>query len=170
MSDPAESIREQSHRLPRACYCGEVAVAYTARLVTGGEPIHSPRVAVVLIDVLAASAIQHSCSVPIYCVMPDHVHVIFQGTNGSADTWRAMVAFKQRSGFWLARHLAGTRWQKDFYDHILRSEDEVRDALAYIAANPLRAGLVRDPDDYLFIGSIGNEPAGSRDTMRHCAR
>jgi REP element-mobilizing transposase RayT len=162
MPDPADSIREQSHRLPRACYCGEVAVAYTARLVSGGEPIHCPRVALALIDVLAASAIKHSCSVPIYCIMPDHVHVILQGADGSSDTWRAMVAFKQRSGFWLARHLSGTRWQKDFYDRILRSEEEVRDALAYIAANPLRAGLVRNPAEFPFTGSIGCEPAGSR--------
>jgi REP element-mobilizing transposase RayT len=162
MPDPADSIREQSHRLPRACYCGEVAVAYTARLVSGGEPIHRPQVAQALIDVLTASTIQHSCSVPIYCIMPDHFHVILQGADGSADTWRAMVAFKQRSGFWFSRHRASTLWQKDFYDHILRSEDEIRDALAYVAANPLRAGLVRDPAEYLFTGSIGCEPAGPR--------
>ena len=163
MPDSADSIREQSHRLPRACYCGEVAVAYTARLVSGGEPIHLPRVAQALLDVLTAAAIKHSCSVPIYCIMPDHVHMILQGTDGKADTWRAMVAFKQRSGFWLARHLSGTRWQKDFYDHILRSEEEARDALVYIVANPLRAGLVLDPAEYPFTGSIGNEPVGSRD-------
>jgi len=94
--------------------------------------------------------------------MPDHFHVILQGADGSADTWRALVAFKQRSGFWLSRHLASTRWQKDFYDHILRSEDEVRDALVYIAANPLRAGLVRDPAEYPFTGSIDPGPAGFR--------
>jgi REP element-mobilizing transposase RayT len=95
--------------------------------------------------------------------MPDHVHLIFQGTHGSADTWAAMTAFKQRSGFWFARHRLRMRWQKDFYDHVLRSEEEVRDALVYIAANPLRAGLVRDPAEYPFTGSIGHEPAGSRD-------
>jgi putative transposase len=163
MPEPADLVREQTHRLPRACYCGELAVAYTARLVPGGEPIHCPRVAEPLIDALTASAVQHSCSVPIYCIMPDHVHVILQGTGGSADTWRAMVAFKQRSGFWLARRISGTRWQKDFYDHILRSEGEVRNALVYIAANPLRARLVRDPAEYPFTGSIGHEPEGSRD-------
>jgi hypothetical protein len=85
LPDPADSIREQSHRLPRACYCGEVAVAYTARLVSGGEPIHRPRVAQAVISVLTASAIQHSCSVPIYCIMPDHVHVILQGTDAGAE-------------------------------------------------------------------------------------
>ena len=111
LPDPADSIREQSHRLPRTCYCGEVAVDFTARLVSGGEPIHRPHVARALIDALTTSAIQHSCSVPIYCIMPDHVHVILQGTDESADTWRAMVAFKQPSGFRLAKHLFGTRWQ-----------------------------------------------------------
>ena len=163
MPDPADTVREQTHRLPRPCYRGEVAFAYTARLVSGGEAINCPRGAQPLIDALTASAVQHSCSVPVYCIMPDHVHVIFQGTDGSADTWRAMVEFKQRSGFWLARHFPGTRWQKDFYDHILRSEDEVRDALVYIAANPLRAGLVLDPAEYPFTGSIGCEPEGACD-------
>ncbi len=146
-------------------------MAHTARLVSGGEPIDCPRVAQPLIAALTASATQHSCSIPIYCIMPDHVHVILQGSGGNADTWRAMVAFKQRSGFWLSRHVPGTRWQKDFYDRILRSEEEVRDALVYIAANPPRAGLVRDPAEYPFTGSIGYGPAGAtRHQMRSRVR
>ena len=156
MPAPADPVREASHRLPRACYRGEVAVAFTARLTADSEPLARPDVVRSLHPILATSALQHECIVPIFCFMPDHVHVIFQGTGRSADTWRAMVAFKQRSGFWLSRQVPGTRWQKDFYDHILRSEEEVRDALVYIAANPMRAGLVRYPAEYPFTGSIGS--------------
>jgi len=163
MPDPAELVREQSHRLPRTCYRGEVAVAFTARLTTGSEPLARPEMVRAMETALAASARRHTCIVPLYCFMPDHIHLILQGMDGSADTWAAMTAFKQRSGFWFARHRLRMRWQKDFYDHVLRSEKEVRDALAYIAANPLRAGLVRDPAEYPCTGSIGHEPAGSRD-------
>jgi len=156
-------LRERSHRLPLACYRGEVAVAFTARLTAESLPLTDPSVIHALITALGVSARHHECTVPVYCLMPDHVHLIIQGTDASADTWRAMTAFKQRSGYWLSRHCPGTRWQKDFYDHILRDNEDLRGAIQYIAANPVRAGLVHDPREHAFTGSIGHEPAWSRD-------
>ncbi len=108
-----------------------------------------------MIAALATAARQYACDVPLYCLMPDPLHLVLRGTTSNADTWKAMTAFKQRSGRWLARNLPGTRWQKDFYDQILRDESEMLAAIAYLAANPFRAGLVHDPTDDPLTGSIG---------------
>jgi len=156
-------LRERSHRLPLACYQGEVAVAFTARLTAGSPPLTGPDVVHALIAALGISARHHKCTVPIYCFMPNHLHVILQGTVPDADTWKAMGAFKQRSGYWFRRYCPDTRWQKDFYDHILRDEGDVRDAIVYVASNPLRAGLARDPREYPYTGAIDLEPTEPRD-------
>jgi hypothetical protein len=39
-------------------------------------------------------------------------------------------------------------WQKSFYDHGLRSEEDLKGIARYIVANPLRAGLVEHIGEY----------------------
>lgn len=65
---------------------------------------------------------------------------------------RCMKRFKQQSGFRLAK--AGFRWQKDFYDRMVRGESELRSQVRYIIANPVRAGLVEFPLDWPHTGSL----------------
>jgi REP element-mobilizing transposase RayT len=77
------------------------------------------------------------------------------GRSAEADTWRAMVRFKQKSGYWLSQSGQSVRWQKDFYDHVLRPHEDWRRQVRYIAENPVRAGLVDRWDQYLFLGAIG---------------
>jgi len=66
----------------------------------------------------------------------------------------AFARFKQASGYWLGRNRPGITWQKDFYDRVLRAEAEVIREIRYIAANPLRAGLVEDWREYPHTGSF----------------
>ena len=44
-------------------------------------------------------------------------------------------------------------WQKGFYDHQIRDEDDLLSNARYIIANPLRAGLVKDIACYPFWDS-----------------
>jgi REP element-mobilizing transposase RayT len=64
-----------------------------------------------------------------------------------------MTSFKQLSGFWLARSVGATKWQGDYYDHVLRDEEEVLRHVRYVAQNPVRRGLVDDWVDYPYTGS-----------------
>ena len=64
-----------------------------------------------------------------------------------------MRLFKQRTGFWLSRNFSHVRWQKDFYDHILRSDESIEKHMLYILNNPARKGLVKNWKDYPFKGS-----------------
>lgn len=85
--------------------------------------------------------------------MPDHLHVVLQGNSAQADVWRAMVLFKQRTGFWLKRNSPGTRWQKDFFDRILHRDEDLIGELRYIALNPVRGGLAMDWRKCSFLSS-----------------
>ncbi len=48
-------------------------------------------------------------------------------------------------------------WQKDFYDHVIREDDDLAVHVRYVLDNPCRKGLVNDWEEYPFKGSIGCE-------------
>jgi putative transposase len=49
----------------------------------------------------------------------------------------------------------GVVWQRDFFDHRLRSDESWRDKAEYIALNPVRKGLVTRPEDWPHIWMPG---------------
>jgi len=55
----------------------------------------------------------------------------------------------------LAANKFKMRWQKDFYDHVLRKNEDMVAQIKYILDNPVRRGLVSSWDEYPFSGSIG---------------
>ena len=88
-----------------------------------------------------------------YCLMPDHAHLLVEGLQPSSDLRRFTKRLKQSSGQMYA-HRAGHRlWQEGYYDRVLREGEEPKQVARYIIENPVRAGLVRSPLDYPFIGS-----------------
>lgn len=147
--------RENPHRLSRDRYRGEVTVSFTACIVQFREPFSNPKVVSEFVAILAATGTKNSCTVPIYCFMPDHLHVILHGKNREADLWRAMSAFKQATGYWFSKASDGYCWQKDFHDRIIRDVAERAAKIRYIANNPVRRGLVELWSDYPFTGAIG---------------
>ena len=64
-----------------------------------------------------------------------------------------MNDFKQRTGYAHKQATAQRLWQQGYYDRVLRPEDDRLRVIAYMLANPLRRGLVRDIRDYPFWGS-----------------
>ncbi len=52
----------------------------------------------------------------------------------------------------VSAHSIGRRvWQREYFDRILRSEEDVREKAEYIVNNPVRAGLVESQDQYPWI-------------------
>ncbi len=84
-----------------------------------------------------------------WVIMPDHAHWLFQLGEG-AELSAAMKRFKACSAHRVNDHLGrqGALWQKAFYDHALRKDEDMCGVARYIIANPLRAGLVGNIGDY----------------------
>ncbi len=84
-----------------------------------------------------------------WVVMPDHLHWMFV-LGAGAGLGEVMREYKGRSvrSINLARGVRGSLWQRAYYDHALRKEDDLHDMARYIMGNPLRAGLVTDVGDY----------------------
>jgi REP element-mobilizing transposase RayT len=45
-------------------------------------------------------------------------------------------------------------WQTHLFDHVIRNDSDLRENLAYIAMNPVRAGYVAHPHFYPFTGFL----------------
>jgi REP element-mobilizing transposase RayT len=88
---------EKRHRLPRECYRGRVTVSFTACVEGRRTPFHDAETVKLFVGKLTAALAKWHCVALIYCFMPDHLHVVIQGRDDRADTWRAMVDFKQQT-------------------------------------------------------------------------
>lgn len=148
-------MHEKPHRLPRECYRGIVTVSFTA-CIDGRTPVFTKcEVVDTFLAYLRDAIAEHECRALIYCFMPDHLHVLLHGESATADTWAAMVSFKQKTGFWFGQNGRYAKWQKDFHDHIIRANEDLAAHVRYIADNPVRWGLVERWFDYPFTGAIG---------------
>lgn len=98
-----------------------------------------------------------------FCLMSNHVHLLidqqdiaepparYDGKHSTALS-RAMRLLKRRSAALCNQILerSGPFWQHESYDHVVRNEGEFERILAYIANNPVKAGLVTDWSDWPY--------------------
>lgn len=78
-----------------------------------------------------------------FVVMPDHLHWLMQ--LGEAKELSSLV---QQIKSWASKAIGKRIWQKGFYDHALRQEEDVKKIARYIVTNPLRAKIVSKLNDY----------------------
>ena len=142
------------HRLPAECYRGFITVAFTFCIKDSKQVLSRKEIVLPCSEILFTASIQSNCDVLAYTFMPDHCHVLLQGKSELADTLHAMRNFKQKSGYWLSKHQSGIEWQKSFYDHILRTDEEIDNHMRYILENPVRKGIIGDWKEYPWKGSM----------------
>ena len=89
-------------------------------------------------------------NVYIYCLMPDHFH----GLIGPGDSGRTLGsicgAFKSLSTREYWSWGDGKLWQRQFFDHIVRNQQDFEETLEYIQLNPVRRGLVEHSADWPY--------------------
>jgi putative transposase len=97
---------------------------------------------------------KHGFSIYAYCFMPDHCHLLAAALNPSCQICKPVRSFKG-VGVTAARRMGIHKlWQANFHERILRSSDDLVAVAAYILQNPVRAGLVKEPDDWTFSGCM----------------
>ena len=99
------------------------------------------------------SAAEHGMAILVYCVMPDHLHLLVEGTTDDSDCERFVSRAKQRSAWQFKRRFGKPLWQEGYWDHVLRDAERSEAVIEYIVSNPLRKALVERPEQYAFWGS-----------------
>jgi putative transposase len=159
---PGTTMEERKHRLRPELYQGRIAVSFTACTKNRVQVFSDEVVTASIAAILVSEATRAECSVIQAVFMPDHCHIILMGETEDADVLRSMKAFKQKSGHWLSKNRPDAKWQKDFYDHILRSDEDMQKHVLYMLENPFRKGIVEDWEEYKFrFSSEFKKPANN---------
>jgi putative transposase len=102
----------------------------------------------------------HPFMIDAWIVLPDHLHCVWTLPAGDADfstRWRliktlfsrALPKTERRSA---VRIKAGERgiWQRHYWEHCIRDEDDYCRHVDYVHVNPLKHGLVRRVADWPY--------------------
>ena len=98
--------------------------------------------------VLQIASHYENVSVDKYCIMPDHIHLILRiesNVNGrilSAPTISTVIGSMKR---WVSKQIGNPIWQKSFYEHGIRNQQDYDEIWTYIDNNPLKYALNRAP-------------------------
>lgn len=109
-------------------------------------------------EILTHTLFRYGLCCPIYCCMPDHLHLLWVGILDGSDQRTAARFFRTQINPILEK--LDARLQQQPHDHVLCEEERERSAfeavVEYIARNPERAGLVpRDGfRDYKYTGCL----------------
>jgi putative transposase len=141
-------------RLSREHYQGDAVVFWTLSLFDKATGWLTPAFHSRIRELLFHTAAREGLVCPIYCLMPDHLHLVWMGLRLDSDQRNGMAFLRT----YLEPELAPARFQPQAQDRVLREEQRKRNAFArvcfYIAENPVRAELVAKPEDWPFIGSV----------------
>jgi putative transposase len=89
-----------------------------------------------------------------YCVMPNHVHVIFRvltKADGPEYSLQSIMHSLKRYTAQQVNLLLGREgqfWQHESYDHVVRDEAERVRIVSYVLSNPEKAGLIAPGENW----------------------
>ena len=107
-----------------------------------------------LIDILKETANKYQFKIWVYVFMPEHLHLLVEGNSVNSDFQKFIAVYKQKGGFKFWHEKRVHLWQDNYYEHVLRKEEDNLGIVKYILNNPVRKGLVENYQDYKYSGSL----------------
>lgn len=140
-------------RLPGFAYKGEFAYVLTLCTFARRERFADPRVVAETDRIFRDSGVRWAFQFLAYCYMPDHLHLLVEGTTPHSDLIEFVKHAKQRSGCWHAQRYRLPLWQSGWFDQIVRDSESIERHVLYTLANPVRAGRVDQWDEWPYSGT-----------------
>jgi len=92
----------------------------------------------------------HPFNLLAYVILPDHYHCILNPGNSIGDFSIILRSIKWNytRNYKKAHHLSTSLslWQRGFWDHVIRNEQDLMHHLDYIHWNPVKHGLAKSPE------------------------
>jgi len=113
--------------------------------------LQSERNATLLIDVLRSYVAAGKFEIHDFVVMPDHVHLLLS-VGGDMTIEKAMQLIKGGFSYRSKREFGylGEVWQVGFSESRVDDNASFEQHRAYIASNPVKAGLAKHPGEYVY--------------------
>lgn len=92
-----------------------------------------------------------------YCLMPNHVHLLLQ-TSGKSTISQIMqgVTIAHTRYYHYIRKTSGHIWQGRFKSPLVSDDEYLLTVMRYIEQNPIRAGLVKNLEQYPWSSFFAN--------------
>jgi len=89
-----------------------------------------------------------------WCLMANHYHLVVK--TGTVPLWRSMARLQGSvsRGFNKRKRYLGRLWQSRYRARLVDSQDDFLQVVAYVHLNPVAAGIVDDPLDYVHSGHL----------------
>ncbi|MCO8122970.1 hypothetical protein NHH03_14575 [Stieleria sp. TO1_6] len=145
-------------RLEPEHYCGEAWVHWSLTTEHRSTGWLTPKFLYRFREILTHTCFRYRVACFIYCLMPDHAHLLWHGLSIRTNQLIAMEFFRKRSNESLRR--IGFEWQQQGHDRVLREKELQETNLEgigeYIARNPERKKLVPVDHfaDYKYTGCL----------------
>jgi putative transposase len=90
-----------------------------------------------------------------WCLMPNHVHVVIEVMDGHSLTnivrsWKSFTARKANDQ--LGR--SDPFWHPDYFDRYMRNEEHLAQTVEYVEMNPVKAGLTKRSEDWIWSSAF----------------
>lgn len=87
-----------------------------------------------------------------WCLMGNHYHLVLR--TREVDLWRSMARFQGRvaRGYNRRHRYLGRLWQSRYRARVIDSDDYYRKVVTYVHLNPVAAGLIDDPAEFVYSG------------------
>ncbi len=143
-------------RLPRFFVPGEVL--HVIQRGNNREPIFASKGDhVFFLDLLVRAIRKHGLSVHAYVLMTNHVHLLLTpARKESAPKALQSIGRHYVQYFNRVRGRSGTLWEGRYRATVVDSERYLLTCMRYIELNPVRAGLVTHPQQYLWSSYRAN--------------
>jgi putative transposase len=86
--------------------------------------------------------------------MPDHLHMLVEGTRADCEFRSFMRLLRQRTAIAGKQALGKKIWDDGYYERVLRDADDALGVVRYIRQNPVVAGLASTPDGYPYLWAV----------------
>jgi len=95
-----------------------------------------------------------------YVIMPDHIHLLVSPGEWAKPGDYVRDIKGKLSAFLRKRFNVRNIWQKGFYDHVMRKDEDLNSTAEYILNNPVRSGRADNWENYPWCGSDVFEGSG----------
>jgi putative transposase len=140
-------------RLDRSFYQGDAVVHWSLPVARRGTGWLTDAFHARFCELMLHAAAREGLACPTYCLMPDHLHLVWMGLRRDTDQRNGMAFLRTH----LEPALAPHRFQHQRHDHVLREAERQRGAFAsacsYDLDNPRRGGLVEHPRQWPYLGT-----------------
>lgn len=102
-------------------------------------------------SVLKKAQLLHPFHLFAYVIMPDHFHWIMQLPEENPNFSEPMHSIKRNLTWEFKKELGVNQfqlWQRGFWDHVIRDDEDLKQHFDYIHWNPVKHGYVNDPIDW----------------------